>query len=167
MFRTFLKKRSRRGFTMTEIIVATGLFAIILAIIISMFLTSLTTIQIENDAAKFQQDIDDFLYNLTIEMKSATSVVVSGTNDMPILEIAGSDSLVFYEINNRRGEIYRSADGYRIPLADDFFFCRFYQEDATSVTIMLALTDDDYIEYVLRCGSTYYGEPEEEGFLAP
>ena len=157
-----LCQKKRRGFTLLETVIALGIFGIIITIVISMFMTSLYSIQDEKESFSFQQGVDDFIYSVSREMKSAVEVNITGDSHNCTLEIIGEDSLVFYNVNNLKGEITRSQDEDYISVATGFESCTFFQEDQTSFTLIFVLSEDDMITQEFRCGSPTRVEIPEE-----
>lgn len=146
-------KRQRRGATLVEMVVAIGLLAMIVAITISLLSISTSNVRKQEDAVEYQKGVDDFVYHLLLEMKSAESLIVSGDNEFPVLQIIGYDSsVVVYEVNNLRGTIYRNKSIDNFPVVEGINKCFFHEEDETSVTITIYMTEEESIEYTMRCG---------------
>lgn len=147
-------RRARRGYTLPEMVISIALFATLLMITVALLMVSVSNTADEQSAAEFQQGIDDLIFDLLMDMKSAEAVVVSGDEDKPVLEILCGDQVVIYEVNNLKGEIYKNrGNGDLIPLMSSFWRCYFDQEDDVSFALTLWFDEDNCIQYIMRCGS--------------
>lgn len=147
------QKKSRKGISLTEVVIALALLGTILVIVMQQISLSTANVRLEAEATHYQRGVDAFLYNLLLEMKSAESVAVSGDSDFPVLQIIGYDAeTTTYEVNNLRGTIYRNRHIDKNPVADGILQCQFFQEDETAVTITIALDRDEIVEYTMYCG---------------
>ena len=145
-------RRGRKGTTLIETIFAIGVMGLIVGMAISLLTISAKNTRNQTSASSFQRGVDDFVYGLLLEMKSAQGVTVSGYDDFPVLHVELQDgSIVTYEVNNLRGCIYRNRAETPNPIAEGIKKCFFHEEDEYSVTLTIFLTDSESIEYTLRC----------------
>ena len=149
---------------MVEVVICITLLAMIMAIMIS-FLSMSTRTTLENRAsARYQNDIDNFLYNLLIESKSANSMEAS--EDKLSLTINFDENTVIYRFDpntktiSRNGrEIVRSRYGTVYYGLD----CKFVpvEGDSERITLNINLGNRNVIQYPIRIchvQDTYVGE---------
>lgn len=149
-----ISRKKRKGVSLVEMIIAIGLLSMIVAITVSLLSISTANVKKQASAASYQRDVDNFLYTVLLEMKSAESIMVSGDNEFPVLQIIGYDaSVIVYEVNNNRGAIYRNKSEDKLPIVEGINKCFFHEEDESSVTITIYLTDEESIQYTMRCGA--------------
>ena len=145
--------KSRKGSSLIEVVFAIGLLAIIVSIALALLTISTKNVKNQNSSSAYQRGVDDFVYGLLLEMKSAESIAVSGDEDFPVLHVMMQDSSVItYEVNNLRGTIFRNREETASPLVEGVVKCFFQEEDEGSFTITIFLTEEESIEYTMRCG---------------
>lgn len=143
-FLTALFKKKRRGTTLVELIVSMALFTILLAILVTLISVSSTSMHAEKDTREYQQQVDNFVYNLLIDMKSSYEVFVDGDT----LTIYQNEKIVYYEIDNLKGIIRRDGS----VACESFYACYFIPIDSSSVILRFSVTDTNTVEYTMRCG---------------
>jgi len=88
--------RADRGFSMTELIVAIGLFSILATLIITAFTTFSTTFNRDRSSTSNVNMAAAGMNELTRVIRGGTSVPLSVGNELPVFESANRESLVLH-----------------------------------------------------------------------
>lgn len=137
-------KQKRKAYSLIEMVVAMGLFAVVLSIVITLMAITTSNAALHNKSYSFFRGTDDFIYNLLIEAKSAEECLV----EEDVLTLFFPDATtVIYRINNLVGEVTRNG----MVCSSDFYAYYFIPYGNREFGVESRLTEEDSVSYVLYC----------------
>ena len=100
-------KRKRKGNTLIEVVLSTVMFVVIMAMVYIITSETTSATKEEINTITVYNDIDNFTYNIYIEVKSSSEL---RSSDADKLSIFTSTDVVQYEFDNEERKLYRNAE---------------------------------------------------------
>ena len=137
--------RMRKGVSLLETMIAVGIFALLIGIIVADVAIMITSTAEEAKANTRETEAATFLYHILTDMKSANAV----TADEGMLIVYSSKDAHTYAFDDRTGTINRDDE----RLVRGYQICDCLPVDDTSFILRFAMSGDDLIESTIQCGA--------------